>query len=283
MYRLFSILFITLISFCAVAQTDSIQLGAVPKNKVDSSSHGNYKSTLKLQGNETPEELLKMASVYYSKGSYSSAVELYEKILAQFGESDKLYYNLGNAYYKANSLAPAILNYERALRLNPGDRDIRFNLEMCQARIVDKINPLGMFLITRWYRSLGSNFGSNTWASISLFFFVLFVFCLFIYFFARISWLKKIGFFLGILSFSLSLLSLVYSGKQYHQIQNPNTAILFTPTVTVKSSPDQSGTDLFVLHEGSKVTILSVLGTWSEIQLENGDIGWLETKDLQII
>jgi len=88
---------------------------------------------------------------------------------------------------------------------------------------------------------------------------------------------------MGILSLYISILSLVYSGEQSDSIVNPDKAILFTPTVTVKSSPDQSGTDLFVLHEGSKVTVLSILGVWSEIELEDGNIGWLESKHLQTI
>jgi len=229
------------------------------------------------------DELLKKAAVLYSQSHYAEAATIYEHILANFGTSDKIYYNLGNAYYKSKNMAPAILNYERAIRLNPGDRDARFNLEMCQARITDKIEPVGMFFINRWFKSLGNSYNSNAWAGISIFFFILFIACLFIYFFTKFSWLKKSGFFVGILFICLSVLSLVYSGEQHHSLVKPDTAILFAPTVTVKSSPDESGTDLFIIHEGCKVKVLSVLGTWSEIELEDGNIGWLESNNIQVI
>lgn len=241
------------------------------------------KADIVLSGNEAPQDLLAMAAASYSKGSYAAAAEIYELLLKQHGPSDKLYYNLGNAYFKCDRLAPAILNYERALRLNPSDDDARFNLEMCQARIVDKIDPIGMFLIVRWYHSLGNLFNSNGWAMASIVCFLAFIGCLFAYFFARRRWLKKSGFFTGILFLIVSVLSLVYSAQASNRILNPDEAILYSLSVTVKSSPDKSGTDLFVLHEGTKMKIRSNLGEWSEIELEDGNIGWLLTKDIQII
>jgi len=281
MRRLSSILILSLICFCTYAQTDTLQAGAVKSTNADAASVAQSKSEPAFEG--TAEDLLKKAAELYSRSHYTEAAAIYEHILATSGSSEKVYYNLGNAYYKSKQLAPAILNYERALRLDPGDRDTRFNLEMCKARIVDKVNPIGMFFMNRWYKSLGNCFNSNTWGGFSIFFFLIFIACLFAYFFTGVSWLKKSGFFGGILTLCLSILSLVYSGQQHHRIVEPDTAILFTPTVTAKSSPDQSGTDLFILHEGSKVTVLSVLGAWNEIELEDGNIGWVESKDLKMI
>lgn len=261
-------LFLVLFVLSASAQTnvaDSV------RNRVDN-----------LEG-QSPDALLQKAAASYSAGRYSEAAECYETVLKNHGISDKLYYNLGNAYFKCDRLAPAILNFERALRLNPSDDDARFNLEMCQARIVDKIDPIGMFLIVRWYHSLGNVLDSNGWAYASILFFLLFIGCLFAYFFARRRWLKKSGFFVGILLLASSCLSLVYSAQGSRRITNPDEAVLFTLSVTVKSSPDKSGTDLFVLHEGTKMKVRSVLGDWSEIELEDGNIGWLLSKDIQII
>lgn len=272
MRLLLSTLFLVLFVLSASAQT----------NPSDSTQRKTDSGTT-LTGNESPTTLLDMAATSYSKGRYDEAAYLYESVLKNHGSSDKVYYNLGNAYFKCDRLAPAILNFERALRLNPGDDDARFNLEMCQARIVDKIDPIGMFLIARWYHSLGNLLNSNGWAYASIVFFILFIGCLFAYFFARRRWLKKSGFFVGILLLVFSSLSLVYSAQSSHRITNPDEAILFTLSVTVKSSPDKSGTDLFVLHEGTKMKIRSVLGDWSEIELEDGNIGWLLSKDIQII
>ena len=281
MYRLLSIIFLSLISFCTVAQIDSIQSKSETTQQAVYANGKTTETTQNIKG--TQSELLNKAAELYSKSQFSAAAEVYEKVLALYGTSDKLYYNLGNAYYKSKNLPSAILNYERALRLNPGDRDIRFNLEMCQARIVDKIDPIGMFMLARWNNSLENSFDSNTWGYVSIFFFLILITCLFAYFFARIAWLKKISFFTGILALCMSALFLFYSGNQRNHIVYPDKAILFTPTVTVKSSPDQSGTDLFILHEGSKVTVLSKLGNWSEIELEDGNVGWIESMHLQTI
>lgn len=284
MYRTLSILFISLISICAVAQNS-----VPPIKKVVASQPVNASVTVTAEekdlftGNESVDELVKKAAILYAHNHFNSAAKVYEHIISKFGSSDKLYYNLGNAYYKSKNLAPAILNYERSLKLNPGDNDARFNLEMCQARIVDKINPVGVIMFARWYQSIGNSFNSNTWGIYSIGLFLLFVACLFGYFFAKVSWLKKSSFFIGFFAICLSILSLTYSGQQRNSIVYPDEAIIFAPTITIKSSPDKSGTDLFILHEGSKVTVLSVLGSWSEIELQDGSAGWLETKNIQII
>ena len=272
MRHLLSTLFFVLFVLVAPAQS----------NPTDSTRH-KVETGVALTENESSATLIEMAATSYSKGNYEKAADLYESVLKHHGISDKVYYNLGNAYFKCDRLAPAILNFERALRLNPGDADARFNLEMCQARIVDKIDPIGMFLIVRWYHSLGNQLNSNGWAYASIAFFLLFIGCLFAYFFARRRWLKKSGFFVGLFLLVLSSLSFVYSAQSSNSITNPDEAILFTLSVTVKSSPDKSGTDLFVLHEGTKMKLRSVLGEWSEIELEDGNIGWLLSKDLQII
>lgn len=283
MYRTLSILFISLISICTAAQNSVPPIKVVASQPADKVISVPAESKNLLTGNESADELVKKAAVMYSRNRFSSAAKIYEYIISKYGSSDKLYYNLGNAYYKSKDLAPAILNYERSLRLNPGDNDARFNLGMCQARIVDKINPVGVIIFTRWYHSIGNSFNSNTWGVASIVLFLLFVACLFGYFFAKITWLKKSSFFIGLLAFCLSLLSLTYSGQQSNSILYPDEAIIFTPTINIKSSPDKSGTDLFILHEGSKVTVLSVLGLWSEIELEDGSVGWLETKNVQVI
>jgi tetratricopeptide (TPR) repeat protein len=232
---------------------------------------------------DSQQSLLTKAAASYSKGKYTEAVSLYETAAKRFGSDEKLYYNLGNAYYKSNRMAPAILSYERALRLNPGDSDARFNLDMCNARIVDQINPVGTFLLVRWFRSIGTHFSSNGWAICSILCFVLLMLCVSAYFLARLRWLKKIGFFGAILFLMLSVLGFVYSAQASERINHPNEAILFNLSVTVKSSPDQSGTDLFVIHEGCKMVVRSVLGDWTEIELKDGNVGWLPSKDIQLI
>lgn len=228
------------------------------------------------------QTVIKEAETAYTKEEYGKAAELYEKVLKESGESPEIYYNLGNAYYKAGKIAPAILNYERALMLDPGDGDIRFNLQIAKQKTVDKIEPIGEFFLSRWLGSLENLGGADTWARTGIICFILFIGCL-ILFFSKWLRLKKIGFYVGLILLILVIFANIFAKHQKDELVNRTHAIVFAPTVTVKSSPDASGTDLFILHEGTKVLVKSTLGQWSEIALEDGNVGWMPSKDIEII
>lgn len=244
-------------------------------------------STLPLNAVSTQSasasRLLEKAASFYAKRSYTEAAQTYETILSTYGKSSDLYYNLGNAYFKCDKISYAILNYERALRLSPGDDDARFNLQLCQTRIVDQITPVGKFIVVRWYESIGQWMGSNAWSITGLICFLIFCFSLTTYFLARRRWLKKLGFFVGILSLMLAALSIVYAWQAGQKLEKSDEAIVFALSVTAKSSPDQSGNDLFVLHEGTKVQLKSRLSDWCEIELSDGNVGWIPFSDIEII
>ena len=229
------------------------------------------------------ESTLKEAEEAYAKEDYTQAIELYESVLKTYGESAMVYYNLGNAYYKAGKVAPAILNYERALLLNPGDSDTRFNLQVARQKTVDKIEPIGEFFLTRWIGTVEDVYSADGWAKWGVASFLLFIGCLVLFFFSKWIRLKKIGFFAGICFLLISLVANLFADSQQDKLLHRADAIVFASTVTVKSSPDASGTDLFILHEGTKVTIKSTLGEWSEIQLEDGNVGWMPSKEIQQI
>lgn len=229
------------------------------------------------------ETALKEAETAYSQEDYTQVIALYEDILTNYGASGEIYYNLGNAYYKAGKIALAILNYERALLINPGDKDIRFNLEVAKLRKVDRIEPLDEFLLTQWFRSIQNLFSVDTWASVGIACFVLLIGCLIFFFFSKWMKLKKIGFYTGIIFLFIVICSNLFAWNQKKAIVERRGAIIFAPTVTIKSSPDASGTDLVNLHEGTKVFIKSTLGEWNEIELEDGNVGWIPQKDLEKI
>ena len=229
------------------------------------------------------ESTLKEAEEAYAKENYTQAIELYESVLKSYGESAMVYYNLGNAYYKAGKVAPAILNYERALLLNPGDSDTRFNLQVARQKTVDKIEPIGECFLMRWIGTVEDVYSADGWAKWGVASFLLFIGCLVLFFFSKWIRLKKIGFFAGICFLLISLVANLFADSQQDKLLHRADAIVFASTVTVKSSPDASGTDLFILHEGTKVTIKSTLGEWSEIQLEDGNVGWMPSKEIQQI
>ena len=226
---------------------------------------------------------IKAAEAAYSAEQYDDAAEIYQSILIGYGDSYEIYYNLGNAYYKTGKIALAILNYERALLIRPGDSDIRFNLELAKQQTVDKIEPLQDFFLKKWFRSVQNIVGVDSWATIGIVCFVLFILCLVLFFFSKWMRMKKIGFYLGSLLFVAVIVVNIFAYNQKTELLNREGAIVFAPTVTVKSSPDNSGTDLFVLHEGTKVFIRSSVGDWNEIVLEDGNVGWINKKDITTI
>jgi len=229
------------------------------------------------------EDMINVAENAYRQENYLQAIELYEEILQVFGDSPEIYYNLGNAYYKAEKIAPAILNYERALLLDPGDAATRFNLEIAKLKKVDRIDPLGEFFVVQWFRSIQNLVSVDTWASIGIACFILFIGCLIMFFFSKWMKLRKTGFYLGVILLFIVICSNIFAWNQQKAIVERKGAIIFAPTVTIKNSPDASGTDLFILHEGTKVFIKSSLGEWFEIELEDGNVGWIRQKDLERI
>ena len=229
------------------------------------------------------QETLQQANEAYAQEDYIKAIELYEQTAREQGVSSDLYYNLGNAYYKHNEFAKAILNYERALLLNPGNEDARFNLDMANTRIVDKIDPVGRFFLSVWFDSLRSFLSSNTWAVIGVVTFLLFIVGCYLYLFSRAVVVKKIGFFGGIVILLISIMANWFAWGLSDKVENRDAAIVFAPTVSVKSSPAESGTDLFVLHEGTKVLIMSKVGEWFEVKISDGNRGWLPASTIEII
>jgi len=219
----------------------------------------------------------------YSNGEFQTAIDTYKGILSTGVESGALYFNLGNAYYKNGELASAILSYERALLLKPHDKDIKYNLELAYSQTADKFETVGDFFLSTWVVSLRNKATSDTWTYIGLVCFLLTLITAGLFFFSRSVVLKKAGFYLGIGLLLATCVTLTFSSSQKSKLINRNHAIVFSPSLTVKSSPDASGTEIFILHEGTKVKIISTLGHWKEIQIVDGSVGWIEEKSISII
>ena len=224
--------------------------------------------------------LIDSAKVYYTKGDYQKAVDTYNKVLNNGVESAELYYNIGNSYYKLKQVPNAILNYERAKKLAPNNQDIDFNLNIAQKFVVDKIEVIPEIFFVKWMKNIINLNSSNAWAIYSMISFVICIIFLLIFFFFNSVFIKKFSFYSSIILFVFSFISFSFSNTQKEKLLNHNEAIIFSPSVTVKSSPDQSGNELFLIHEGLKVTVTDSLGNWLEIQLSDGNKGWLEASDI---
>lgn len=222
------------------------------------------------------------AEQLYSNKQFVEAAELYESMF-QYGESADLYYNYANALYKSNQIGLAILNYERALRLDPNNDDIKFNLEFVNNMKTDKIEPIERFFFAEWLDALARMLTSNQWAYVSIISFFLMLLWGLFYLFGRKVWLRKLAFFLALFLLVLSVFTMVNAFKMKSLIENNPAAIVLSGSVSVKSSPDESGTEVFVIHEGTKVSIISTLAEWSEVRLADGNIGWLQTSTIEKI
>ena len=219
----------------------------------------------------------------YVKNDYASAIQIYEALLKE-GEAAEVYYNLGNSYYKAGDIAKAILNYERALLIQPGNADIRANLEIARAKTIDKVIPVPEVFFVSWTKSLINCLSVDAWAKVGVVCFFLLLASLYFFFFSKqIVW-KEIGFIAGIVFLVLVLLANVFAFQQKNELLNRNNAIVLTPSVTVRSTPSESGTSLFILHEGRKVEIKdNSMREWKEIRLEDGKVGWVPASSVEVI
>ena len=228
-----------------------------------------------LTAQENNTQLWEKANAFFTTEDYQQAVSTYEQIVASGEESAKLYFNLGNAYYKTGDINNAILNYERAKVLAPHDEDIEFNLRIANQFVVTKIEELPQPFFLRWRTSVVNKYPTDTWAYISIGTFILFLLLLGFFFFSKNVTLKRISFWIGIIVILFSAFTFSFANKQKKKIQNRNHAIVFCPRVTVKSSPTETGTDLFLIYEGLKIEVTDSLNNWTEIKLADGNEGWL--------
>jgi len=270
MKRIYFILTVIFASINLLAQ-DSLNIAPAPQD------------TLQNAATLASGDILTAAANAYSEGDFATAVSLYEQALQQNGASAKVYYNLGNAYYKAGKIAPSILNYERALLLDPGDGDARHNLNIARLKTVDKIEPVGEIFLSTWFRALQNLLSTGEWSTVGIVSFLLLIICLFLFFFTRRIALKKTGFYAGLAFLVLVIVANIFAYNEKRQLTDRRTAIVFSPTVTIKSSPDASGTDLFILHEGTKITLKRSSNGWREIETADGNIGWIQGEDIEVI
>ena len=229
------------------------------------------------------DTLFSKANDEYNNEMYTNAIEDYLLIVDAGYESDVLYFNLGNAYFKISDVPSAILFYEKAKKLNPNDDDINFNLNVANTKIVDKIEPVPELFFWQWWRSIYNLFDANTWAKISVAGFILFFILLAFYLLSKLLVIRKTAFYSGVIILILAIFTFIVANQKYNISKNQNEAIVFAPTITVKSSPNQNSVDLFVIHEGSKVNIIEKVGIWCEIKIANGSVGWLPAEALKDI
>lgn len=230
-----------------------------------------------------PEALWDAAAAAYNAGDYDTAIEYYTTILSGNRHSADLYYNLANAYFKREQIALALLNYNRALRLSPGDEDVRHNLEFAEQSTRDSIEQIPEFFLTTWVRSLRSLLSGNAWTVLSLVLLALTLAMALQFLLAQRLSMRKVGFYaMGVLGV-LFILTTSFAWSARSEATQRREAIIMSSSVSIKSSPDATSTELFVLHEGTKVRVGEVMDGWAEVRIADGRKGWIEINRIERI
>lgn len=229
------------------------------------------------------DSLFAAGNALYERNQYDSAIWNYEQILSSGVISDELLYNLGNSYYRIRNYPEAILYYNKVLKRNPRHENARVNLSMANAYCIDKIEPVSQLRIVAWFNRIPSLLTPTTWAVISFILLVLALSLVLVFRFTRSRSIWVQSGVLGLIMLLLSCCTFWVGRVAQHSLNGADEAIIMQSVVSVKGAPDGTSKDLFLLHAGTKVKMLSQIGTWVEVALPNGNQGWLEVSSVAFI
>lgn len=231
----------------------------------------------------TDNELMTKGNEAYQNQNYETAIDCYQTIVSHGMEGAVLYYNLGNAYFKNKQTAEALLWYERALRLDPSNEDIKHNIAYANLQITDKIEVLPELFIVRWWNGLSQSLNVTGWAIMAVVFAAVFALGVAVILVSRRRWLSVTAIAVTFLAFVIAIFSLIFASHESKRYVNQPDAIVMQSVVNAKGTPDEAAASLFVIHSGLKVSVTDRVGAWVEIKLPNGEKGWVEASSLEII
>jgi len=232
---------------------------------------------------QSPDQLAAQAAKAYNTRQYTQAIALYGKIIDAGYESYALYYNLGNAYYRNNEIAQAMLYYEKALKLSPNNEDIKHNIEVVNNKLTDKVEKIPELFYKRWWKELLNIMSIDALAITTIILLSLSLLLIAIYIASTNLLVRKLSFWSGVFLLLLFSIGTITASQRNHYLSSNHEAIIFAQTVNIKSSPDENSKDIFVLHEGTKVTLLDIVADWQEIRISNGSTGWIKMTDIRVI
>jgi tetratricopeptide (TPR) repeat protein len=219
----------------------------------------------------------------YRDGDYPGALEWYKKIVSAGYESSQVYYNMGNCYYKLDQIGLAILFYEKAFKINPRDREIKFNLEMANLKVVDRLGSPPQFFLFEWWDKIKTYFNIDQWTKLVAALYVSTILMLILFIFLRFHRLRSVVLTILIVFAALTVFASYLLFLNVRAEAENTGAIVLVPSVNVLSAPNENSTDVFVLHEGVKVNLSDQRGEWVEITLPDGKSGWMKRETLGVI
>lgn len=239
--------------------------------------------SLPLWRRSPPDQLWDRANTAYINGDYHTAIATYGELLDRGYSSAKLYFNLGNACFKEGETGRAILCYHRALRLAPGNDDIRYNFSVAESRTKDRIEAIPEFFLTEWVRAVRHTMSCTAWSLFSLVALAVALALFLLYLLAPRLSLRKAGFYGTMVAALLFVATTWFAAGERREQLDDTQAVVMTSSAAVKSSPDRSATDLFVLHEGTLVRITDRLDGWCEVTIADGKKGWIDGRTIETI
>ena len=229
------------------------------------------------------QELFEKANAFYNDGKYAEAIDNYQAILESGYHSADLYFNLGNANYKLNNIAPSIYYYEKALILAPNDSEIKNNMAFAKNMTIDVIDSIPEAGLAKILKSTASNMSFDAWAIISVTLVLCFVGLFLIYYFAYSTFRKRFTFIGSLVALILVCVTLAFAFHKYNLDRINNPAIVFVQESKVKNTPNPNGEEAFRLHEGTKVQVLETYNNWQKIKLTDGKTGWVTIEDIKLL
>ncbi len=237
--------------------------------------------TLQVAFSQNGNSLFVEGNKLYTSEKYNEAIEKFLQVEKLEKHSVDLYYNLANAYYKTNQVAPAIFYYEKALQLAPNNKDVKVNLDFAKRMTIDNIEALPTTLFQKLSKNLIEKLHYNSWAYVAVFLSILFALLFLVYHFSRSSIKKRFYFVASILSILFMVLSVVFAMYTFKVNKNKKEAIIFIQQTSIKSAPMLSSENAFELHEGTKVTVLESVDNWKKIKIADGQTGWIVSSELK--
>ena len=234
-------------------------------------------------GNDLAADAFAQGNAAYAKGKYKEALQQYNHVLRGGYESAKVFYNMGNVYYKLGEIPSALLYYEKAQRLAPGDADVKVNIRLANQKTADKIEDTTSFFLSRWWNALIIGLSLNVLSVLSVVFILSGSGFLILYFYSLVPAVKRAGFYSAMVFFMLGLTALFVASSQLSYFKAHRAGIVFGSPVSVKSAPTDNGKSLFILHEGAKVELLEENGIWMKVRLANGNEGWMKGSEYKEI
>jgi tetratricopeptide (TPR) repeat protein len=227
------------------------------------------------------QSLFEQGNQLYNQGKYAEAIEKYKAILETNNHSEALYFNLANAHYKLNHIAPSIFYYEKALKLAPEDQDIKNNLAFAKNMTIDAIDTIPDAGFSKIIKKITDIMSFDDWAKVAVGSVIIFVLLILLYYFTYSTNKKRLAFITSNIFLFVAAISLLIAFHKYNLSKSDKPAIIFAQETVIKGEPNSRSQELFRLHEGTKVQILDTINQWKKIKLADGKIGWIENEDIK--